>query len=153
MYKEIFNKIEKDNKNLYTFCMLKPDAIKRNIIGEIITMLEKKFTIIGMYLQRFTNEVAENFYGIHKERVFFKDLIENITSDNVCGILLKINNEDLNAITVLRDYMGVTNPSIAEKNTIRNIYGISIDENTIHGSDSRENFLKEIKIFFGINNE
>lgn len=153
MYKDLLNKISHENSHLYTFCMLKPDAIKRNIIGEVITMLEKKFTIIGIYMQKFTNEKASKFYEVHKERFFFNDLVKNITAGCVCGMILKIKEDNLSAVLTLREYMGNTDPKNAEAHTIRNKHGISIDENTVHGSDSSENFLKEAALFFGTHNE
>ncbi len=127
--------------------MLKPDVINRNIIGKILSMIEaNEFKIINMEKKQLSVKNAEEFYKDHKEKSFFKDMVERISNGEVVGILLSYKNED--AVTVLRTLMGATNPANAEEGTIRKAYGISIDENTVHGSDSFENVLREAEIFF-----
>jgi nucleoside-diphosphate kinase len=130
-----------------TFCMLKPDATKRNIIGKILSMLEEKgFSIIRMEKKNFSQEKVKKFYEDHKEKFFFDDMVKRINDGEVVGLVLEYKDE--NAVGFLRELMGATNPSKAVEGTIRHQYAISIDENTIHGSDSFENAKREADIFF-----
>ena len=134
------------NKN-YTFCMLKTDVTNRNIIGKVLSMIEAhEFKIVKMEKKQLSVKNAEEFYKDHKEKSFFKDMVIRISDGEVVGLLLSYKNED--AVTVLRTLMGATNPANGEEGTIRKAYGISIDENTIHGSDSFDNVTREAEIFF-----
>ena len=128
-----------------TFSIIKPDATKRNITGSINELIEKNgLRIIAQKRIKLTNEQAEKFYDVHKEKSFFKDLIEYMTSEPV--IVQVIEGE--NAIVRYRDVMGATNPDNAKEGTIRKIHALNVQENSVHGSDSDENAIKEIKFFF-----
>ena len=128
-----------------TFSIIKPDATKRNITGSINKVIEdNNFTIIAQKRIKLSREKAEGFYAIHKEKPFFNDLIEYMTSGPVIVQVL----EGENAVLSNRKLMGATNPKDADENTIRKMYGISIDKNSVHGSDSVDNAKKEIEFFF-----
>ena len=129
-----------------TLCILKPDAIRRHITGDINRMIEEAgLHIIAQKRLHLTNCQAAKFYDVHKDRPFFKDLCTNMIQGPVVVQVL----EGPNAIKHYRDLMGATNPSQALPGTIRHKHGESIDYNTVHGSDSAENALKEIGFFFG----
>mgnify|MGYP001433077710 CR=1 FL=1 len=128
-----------------TFSIIKPDATKRNITGSINKIIEENnLRIIAQKRIHLTNEQAENFYDIHKEKPFFKDLIEYMTSGPV---IVQVIEGD-NAITKYREVMGATNPDNAKEGTIRKIHALNVQENSVHGSDSNENANIEIKFFF-----
>lgn len=129
-----------------TFSIIKPDAVKRNLTGKINGMLEEAgFRIIAQKRMLMTRANAEYFYGEHKERPFFKDLVDFITSGPVVVQVLQKKN----AIADYRDIMGATDPAKADEGTIRKLYGISLDEgNAVHGSDSPESAKREIACFF-----
>ena len=130
-----------------TFSIIKPDATKRNITGSINKIIEENnLRIIAQKRIQLTNEQAENFYDVHREKPFFKDLIEYMTSEPV--IVQVIEGE--NAITKYRDVMGATNPDNAKEGTIRKIHALNVQENSVHGSDSEENAIKEIDFFFNL---
>ena len=130
-----------------TFSIIKPDATKRNITGSINKIIEENnLRIIAQKRIQLTNEQAENFYNVHREKPFFKDLIEYMTSEPV--IVQVIEGE--NAITKYRDVMGATNPDNAKEGTIRKIHALNVQENSVHGSDSEENAIKEIDFFFDL---
>jgi nucleoside-diphosphate kinase len=134
-------------KKNQTFCMLKPDVTKRNIIGEVLSMLENKgLTIVKMEKKQFPLEKVREFYIDHKDKFFFNDMVNRIYDGEVVGLILEYKDE--NAVIFLRELMGATNPTNAVAGTIRHKYGISIDENTVHGSDSFENATREVNIFF-----
>ena len=131
-----------------TFSIIKPDATKRNITGSINKIIEENnLRIIAQKRIHLTNEQAENFYDIHKEKPFFKDLIEYMTSGPV---IVQVIEGD-NAITKYREVMGATNPDNATEGTIRKIHALNVQENSVHGSDSEENAIKEIDFFFNLN--
>ena len=131
-----------------TFSIIKPDATKRNITGSINKIIEENnLRIIAQKRIHLTNEQAENFYDIHKEKPFFKDLIEYMTSGPV---IVQVIEGD-NAITKYREVMGATNPDNAKEGTIRKIHALNVQENSVHGSDSEENAIKEIDFFFNLN--
>ena len=131
-----------------TFSIIKPDATKRNITGSINKIIEENnLRIIAQKRIHLTNEQAENFYDIHKEKPFFKDLIEYMTSGPV---IVQVIEGD-NAITKYREVMGATNPDNAKEGTIRKIHALNVQENSVHGSDSEENAVKEIDFFFNLN--
>lgn len=133
-----------------TFSIIKPDAVRRNLEGKILSMLqEANFKILALKKMQFSKELAEKFYEIHSARPFYNDLCSYMSSGPVvCSVL-----EKENAILDYRTIMGATNPSDASCGTIRNLYGISIDENSVHGSDSEENASIEINLIFSNPNE
>ncbi|MCM3738861.1 nucleoside-diphosphate kinase [Oceanobacillus luteolus] len=128
-----------------TFLMVKPDGVQRNLIGEIVSRFEKKgFRLAGAKLMQVSNELAEEHYGEHKERPFFGELVEFITSGPVFAMVW----EGENVISTARNMMGKTNPSEAAPSTIRGDYGVTVGKNIIHGSDSPESAEREINLFF-----
>ncbi|MDR2667096.1 MAG: nucleoside-diphosphate kinase [Holosporales bacterium] len=128
-----------------TFSIIKPDATKRNITGEINSMIESAgFTIVAQKKIKLTIEQAKKFYEIHKERPFYNDLCEFLSSAPVIVQVL----EKENAVADYRKLMGATNPENAENGTIRKKFAISIDQNSVHGSDAHETAAVEIKFFF-----
>jgi len=125
--------------------MIKPDAIKNNDAGAILAHIEKAgFKIIAMKLTQLSKENAQDFYKIHKDRPFFNDLINYITSGPIIAAMLKKEN----AVSDFRRLIGNTNPEEAEEGTIRKIYAKSIDANAIHGSDSDTNAIIESNFHF-----
>tara|TARA_B100000575_G_scaffold197335_1_gene159585 strand:- start:2183 stop:2599 length:417 start_codon:yes stop_codon:yes gene_type:complete len=128
-----------------TFSIIKPDATKRNITGGINKIIESNdLTIVAQKRIKLSKEKAEGFYEVHKEKPFFNDLIEYMTSGPVIVQVLEGNN----AVENYRKIMGATNPENADKGTIRKEYALNIQENSVHGSDSEENAEIEIKYFF-----
>ena len=128
-----------------TFSIIKPDATKRNITGSINKIIEdNNLVIIAQKRTKLTKEKAEGFYSIHKDKPFFNDLIEYMTSGPVIVQVL----EGDNAVENYRKIMGATNPEKAEKGTIRKEHALNIQENSVHGSDSEENAKIEINYFF-----
>ena len=128
-----------------TLSIIKPDAVQRNYIGNILSRFENAgLKVVAMRMQKMTKQEAETFYAVHKERPFFAELVDYISSDKVVILVL----EGPNAITANRDIMGATNPDDAKAGTIRHDISLSIGENSVHGSDSTENALIEIKQFF-----
>ncbi len=128
-----------------TFSILKPDATRRNLTGKVNAMIEGAgLRIVGQRRIRMTREQAEAFYGVHRERPFFGELVEFMTSGPVVVQVL----EGENAVKRYRDVMGATNPANADEGTIRKAFSESVGENTVHGSDSDENAKMEIAQFF-----
>ena len=128
-----------------TLSIIKPDAVERNLIGQIVSIFEKNSLIIHSIKKIIlSKKMAEDFYFIHKERPFFNDLCTYMSSGPVVVMVLEGNN----AVLKNREIMGATNPKDAAKGTIRNLYGISLDKNSVHGSDSKENAKIEIDFFF-----
>ena len=128
-----------------TLSLIKPDAVDRNLIGKIIQIFEdNNLEIDQMKKIHVDVKFAKKFYAIHSAKPFFKDLCNYISSGPLVAIVLKGEN----AVQKNRDLMGSTNPKEAKPGTIRNLYAISIDKNSVHGSDSKENADKEIKFFF-----
>ncbi len=129
-----------------TLSIIKPDAVARNVIGEIYTRFEKaNLKIIKAMMVHLTKEEAEGFYAVHKGRPFFNDLVTFMTSGPVMIQAL----EGDNAVLKNRELMGATNPKEADAGTIRADFADSIDANAVHGSDSLENAKIEIEYFFG----
>ena len=128
-----------------TLSIIKPDAVERNLIEEIKDIFVKNNLIIkdSRKLQITKDEAAE-FYKVHESKPFYNDLCSYLSSGPIVVMIL----EGENAISANRKLMGATNPIEAEENTIRKLYGISIDKNSVHGSDSLENAKKEINFFF-----
>lgn len=128
-----------------TLSIIKPDGVKRNLIGEILTRFEKNgLTIAALKKLRMTREQAEGFYAVHKERPFFPSLVEFMTSGPVVVAVL----EGENAIKKNRELMGATNPKEAAAGTIRADFAESIEANTVHGSDAPETAAFETRYFF-----
>ena len=128
-----------------TFSFIKPDATKRNITGAINKIIEENnLIIIGQKRIKLSKEKAEGFYAIHKDKPFFNDLINYMTSGPVIVQVL----EGDNAVEKYRKIMGATNPENAEEGTIRKEHALNIQENSVHGSDSNENAKIEINYFF-----
>src|SRR5712664_424378 len=131
-----------------TFSIIKPDATERNLTGAINALIEKAgLRIVAQKRIRMTREQAETFYAVHKERPFFRELVEFMVSGPV--VVQVLEGED--AITKYRDLMGATDPAKAAPGTIRKIYAKSIGENSVHGSDAAETAVKEIGQFFAGN--
>ncbi|ADP77249.1 nucleoside diphosphate kinase [Methanothermus fervidus DSM 2088] len=128
-----------------TFVMIKPDAVKRRLIGEIIQRFEKRgLQIVAMKMVDVDKELAKKHYAEHKDKPFFKDLIKYITSSPVVVLVLKGKN----CISVVRKMVGATDPKEAESGTIRGDFALEIGRNIIHASDSPESAEREIKLFF-----
>ncbi len=128
-----------------TFSIIKPDATKRNITGAINNLIESNdLRIIAQKRIKLTRNQAEDFYSIHKDKSFFNELIEYMISEPVVIQVL----EGEKSIERYRNVMGATNPENAEIGTIRKQYALNIQENSVHGSDSEENAIKEINFFF-----
>ena len=128
-----------------TFSIIKPDATKRNITGSVINLIENSgLRIVGQKRIHLTVNQAKKFYEVHKDRPFYNDLIEYMTSEPVVVQVLSGDN----AVSRYREVMGATNPDEAETGTIRKIHALNIQENSVHGSDSEENAKKEIDFFF-----
>ena len=129
-----------------TYNMIKPDGVRNDHIGEIITRIERVgLTIERMELSMVTMEEAEANYGEHKGKPFYEGLISYITS----GPVVKMVVSGENAVKTMRKLMGATNCAEAAPGTIRGDFGLTVDENVIHGSDSVESAEREIKVFFG----
>jgi len=128
-----------------TLSILKPDAVGKNHIGDILSRFEKGgLKVVAAKMKHLSKGEAEGFYAVHKERPFFKDLVSFMTTGPVLVLVL----EGPNAVTKNRDIMGATDPKKADKGTVRADFAQSIDENCVHGSDSPENACKEISYFF-----
>lgn len=131
--------------NERTLSIIKPDAVGKNHIGEIIARFEKAgLHLIGVKMKHLTNQEAEGFYAVHKERSFYKDLVSFMTTGPI--LILVLEGED--AINKNREIMGATDPKKASPGTIRADFAKTIDENAVHGSDSLENARIEIAYFF-----
>jgi nucleoside-diphosphate kinase len=128
-----------------TFLAIKPDGVQRKLIAEIIRRYESKgFTLVGLKLMMVSSALAEQHYAEHKERPFFKGLVEFITSGPVVAMVW----EGEGVVAAARKVIGVTNPLASEPGTIRGDFGISIGRNIIHGSDAVETAQREIALWF-----
>ena len=128
-----------------TFSIIKPDATKRNLTGAINKLIEENnLRIIAQKRIKLTESKAQEFYSIHKEKPFFNDLVQYMTSEPVVVQVLESDN----AVEKYRKVMGATNPKDAEDGTIRRQFALNIQENSVHGSDSNENAKIEIYFFF-----
>ena len=128
-----------------TLSIIKPDAVERNLDNEIKEMFKNKgFNIVKDKKIQIAKSEAEQFYKVHETKSFYNDLCAYLSSGPIVVMVL----EKENAVLANRELMGATNPKDAEENTIRKLYGISIDKNSVHGSDSVENAKKEIEFFF-----
>jgi nucleoside-diphosphate kinase len=130
----------------HTLSIIKPDGVGKNLIGEIYGRFEKSgLQIVAARMMHLTKEQAQGFYSVHKERPFFNDLVEYMTSGPVLVQVLQGEN----AIAANRDIMGATNPADADPGTIRADFAESIEENVVHGSDGPDTAAVEIAFFFG----
>ena len=128
-----------------TFAMIKPDAVANRHVGEIIAFIEENgFQIVGMKVQRIARHEADAFYAVHRERPFFKGLVEFMTEGPV--VVMVLQRED--AIAKWREIMGATNPANAAEGTIRKRFAENIERNSVHGSDAPETATVEIPFFF-----
>ena len=128
-----------------TLVLIKPDGVARGLVGEVIGRIERKgFTLVAMELRTLTREVAESHYGEHRDKPFFADLVEFITS----GPLVAAVIEGPDAIVQWRNMMGATNPAKAEMGTIRGDLATEMQNNVTHGSDSPESAAREVALFF-----
>jgi nucleoside-diphosphate kinase len=129
-----------------TLSIIKPDGVQKNLIGEIYSRFEKAgLQIVAARMLHLSNEQAEGFYAVHKERPFYADLVRYMMSGPVMVQVL----EGENAVSKNRDIMGATNPAAAAPGTIRADFADSIEENIVHGSDAAETAANEIAFFFG----
>ncbi|MGD2065422.1 MAG: nucleoside-diphosphate kinase [Dehalococcoidia bacterium] len=125
--------------------LVKPDAIQRGLAGEIISRLEEKgLKIVAMKMVHMDKDLAQRHYAIHKRKAFFNDLVNFITSSPIIAIVFQARN----AVEIIRQMMGETDPGKARSGTIRGDFGIDIGHNLVHGSDSLESASKEIELFF-----
>ncbi len=128
-----------------TLVMIKPDGVERNLIGKVISIFEEKgLKVVALKKVRLTKEQAKAFYIVHKERPFYEDLTTYMSSGPVVAMIL----EGENAIKRVREIMGATDPKEAAEGTIRKLYALDKEKNTVHGSDSPESAAKEIAFFF-----
>jgi nucleoside-diphosphate kinase len=128
-----------------TFLMVKPDGVQRALIGEIVSRFEKKgFQLVGAKLMNISEDLAKEHYGEHKERPFFGELVDFITSGPVFAMVW----EGKDVILTARNMMGKTNPAEAAPGTIRGDFAVQVSNNIIHGSDSAESAEREIGLFF-----
>ena len=128
-----------------TFIMIKPDGVQRHLTGEIIHRFERKgFTLVGLKMMQVSRELAETHYGVHKERPFFKGLVDFITSAPVIAMVW----EGENVVSAARNIIGATNPTTADPGSIRGDFGVSIGRNLIHGSDAIETAQTEVALWF-----
>ena len=131
--------------NNLTFTMIKPDAVRDGNIGNILALLcENGFRITALKYLHITEDQAESFYLVHKKRPFYNDLVTFMSSGPIVAALL----EKTNAVEDLRKVIGATNPADAAEGTVRKLYGASIQNNAVHGSDSNENAKIEGDFFF-----
>ena len=128
-----------------TFFMIKPDGVKRNLIGEIILRVEEKgFKITKIKMMTISQDLAEEHYREHKDKPFFSDLVSFITS----GPVVAMQVEGENVVAQIRNLMGATNPSDATPGSIRGDLATELDKNVVHGSDSDESAVRELNLFF-----
>ncbi len=128
-----------------TLALIKPDAVDRNIIGNIISLIEKNgFVVKDMKYMKMTRSIAEKFYDVHVGKSFYDKLIAYMTSGNIVALVLEKDN----AVETFRDLIGSTDPEFAKEGTIRKLYAIDKSFNSIHGSDSDTNAEREISIIF-----
>ena len=133
------------NESQQTLSIIKPDAVERNLVEEIKNILKKNnLAIKDIKKIHITKDEASEFYKVHQSKPFYNDLCAYLSSGPIVVMIL----EGENAVIKYRELMGATNPKDADEKTIRKLYGISIDKNSVHGSDSIENANKEIKFFF-----
>ncbi|ELP5899817.1 nucleoside-diphosphate kinase [Vibrio vulnificus] len=129
-----------------TLGLIKPDAVKRNLIGEILAVIEsERFEVVGLKMMRFERKDAEVFYAEHANKEFFPELIDYMVSGKIVAFVIEGNN----AIARYRELMGATDPRSAQEGTLRRLFALSRDENSVHGSDSQAASDREISLIFG----
>ena len=129
-----------------TFFMIKPDGVKRNLVGEIISRVEAKgFSITKIKMMTISKDLAEKHYEEHKDKPFFSDLVSFIIS----GPIVAMQVEGENVVVQIRNLMGATNPSESTPGSIRGDLATELDKNVVHGSDSEESAERELSLFFG----
>jgi len=125
--------------------LIKPDAMQRNLAGAILARLEERgIKLVALKMLHVDRELANRHYGVHRDKPFFNDLVDYITSAPIIAAVFGGEN----AVEVIRKVMGATNPAKAEKGTIRSDFGLDIQRNSVHGSDSMKTAEEEIKLFF-----
>ncbi len=128
-----------------TFFFIKPGAVKRQLVGEVISRIEKKgLKIVALKMVELTQKEAEELYSVHKGKKFFKELVNYVTSGPIVAAIV----EGRDAVNVVRRMIGATDPVKAQPGTIRGDLGLDLTDNVIHASDSKENYLREKKIIF-----
>jgi nucleoside-diphosphate kinase len=128
-----------------TLVLVKPDGVRRGLVGEVVTRLERKgLTLVALEMRTLSRETAEEHYGEHRERPFFGELVDFITG----GALVALVVEGPRAVEAVRTLMGVTDPVKSAPGSLRGDYALEIGQNLVHGSDSPESAVREIKIFF-----
>lgn len=128
-----------------TLSIIKPDGVRRNLVGKVLTKIEEKgLRIAATKMVHLSRKQAEQFYAVHKDRPFFGELVEMMSAGPVVVSVL----QGANAIAAYREVMGATNPAQAAPGTIRKEFALSIGENTVHGSDAVETAQKEVSFFF-----
>jgi nucleoside-diphosphate kinase len=128
-----------------TLILVKPDGVQRNLVGEIVSRFEHRgLQLVGMKFMQMSSELAAEHYAVHRERPFYQSLVEYITSGPVVAMVWQGND----AIAAARATMGATNPVSATPGTIRGDFAMEIGRNLVHGSDSAENAVKEVNLFF-----
>ena len=128
-----------------TLVLVKPDGVQRGLVGEIISRLERKgLKIVALKMLQMDRAMAERHYDVHRDKPFFSSLVDFITSGPVIAAVI----EGQDAVDVVRQMMGETNPLKAAPGTIRGDFGLEVQENLVHGSDSEENAQEEISLFF-----
>ena len=128
-----------------TLILVKPDGVQRGLAGEIISRFERRgLKMAGMKFMQMSQELAEKHYGVHKERPFYKSLVDYITSGPIVAMVWEGND----AVAAARSTIGATNPVAANPGSIRGDFGMEIGRNLVHGSDSPENAVNEVNLFF-----
>ena len=128
-----------------TLVLVKPDGVRRGLVGEVVTRLERKgLTLVALEMRTLSRETAEEHYGEHRERPFFGELVDFITG----GALVALVVEGPRAVEAVRTLMGVTDPVKSAPGSLRGDHALEIGQNLVHGSDSPESAVREIKIFF-----
>ncbi|HEX9916581.1 MAG TPA: nucleoside-diphosphate kinase [candidate division Zixibacteria bacterium] len=128
-----------------TLLFIKPDAVKRNLIGEIIKRIENAgFKVTALEMKKLSSKRTKEFYKIHKDKPFFNQLVKSIANKPIVGMIL----EKKSAVMSLREFIGTTNPKKAKKGSIRADFGLDVTRNSVHASDSPKNAKIETKIFF-----
>lgn len=128
-----------------TCCIIKPRAVAEKLTGPILQKIEEAgYNIIALKKMHMNRELAENFYSVHRGKDFFEDLINFMTSGPIVVMCL----EKEKAVENFREFMGATDPAQASENTLRRMFGISVQKNAVHGSDSPENAAREINLLF-----
>jgi nucleoside-diphosphate kinase len=129
-----------------TLVIVKPDAVRRGLVGEVLSRLERKgLRVEDLRMMRIDRDLAERHYDEHRDKAFFEELVDFITSGEV--VVARVSGEQ--AVAVVRALMGPTDPAVAPQGTIRGDYGLVITENLVHGSDSPESAKRELDLFFG----